>query len=88
MTLSAWLTARRGSCTRPIFLGTTSRRAVSIASTMRGSMADRLVEPSKSRPIVRPFGLAFTPDGTLFVTAFGAGENAKQGTLIKISGDF
>ncbi len=42
----------------------------------------------KIASIVRPFGLAFTPDGTLFVTAFGAGENAKQGTLIKISGDF
>ena len=42
----------------------------------------------KIASVVRPFGLAFTPDGTLFVTAFGAGENAKQGTLIKITGDF
>ncbi len=42
----------------------------------------------KIASVVRPFGIAFTPDGSLFVTAFGAGENTKQGTLIKITGDF
>ena len=42
----------------------------------------------KVASVVRPLGLVFTPDGSLFVTAFGAGENTKQGTLIKVTGDF
>ncbi len=37
--------------------------------------------------VTHPMTLAFTPDGTLYVTAFGSGVNKKQGTLIKITGD-
>jgi len=41
----------------------------------------------KIASIIRPVGLAFAPDGSLLVTAFGQGENAKQGTLVKITGE-
>ncbi len=41
----------------------------------------------KIASIVRPFSLAFAPDGSLFVTSLGEGENAKQGTLVKITGE-
>ena len=41
----------------------------------------------KVATVVRPFSLAFAPDGTLFVTAFGEGENTQQGSLIKITGN-
>jgi len=34
-----------------------------------------------------PTALAFTPEGTLYVTALGEGENTKQGVLLKITGD-
>ncbi len=37
--------------------------------------------------LIRPLGLAFTPDGTLYVTALGPGENDSQGTLVKITGN-
>jgi len=37
--------------------------------------------------ITRPMALAFTSDGTLWVTAFGSGMNTKQGQLLKITGD-
>jgi len=40
----------------------------------------------KIASVVRPVSLAFAPDGSLFVTAFGPGENTKQGTLLKITG--
>lgn len=40
----------------------------------------------KVAAIVRPMSLAFAPNGSLFVTAFGEGENEKQGALIKITG--
>ncbi len=50
---------------------------------VEGRQACRAV---KIAAIVRPFGLVFAPDGSLFVTAFGAGENAKRGMLVKISG--
>lgn len=41
----------------------------------------------KIASVVRPFGLVFAPNGSLFVTAFGAGENAKQGQLLEITGE-
>jgi len=41
----------------------------------------------KIASVVRPFSLAFAPDGSLFVTAFGEGENVQQGTLVKITGE-
>lgn len=41
----------------------------------------------KIAAVVRPFCLAFTPDGSLYATAFGNDENAKQGTLVKITGE-
>ncbi|NOZ40409.1 MAG: hypothetical protein GXP24_09305 [Planctomycetes bacterium] len=41
----------------------------------------------KIASIVRPFSLAFAPDGSLFVTALGEGDNTKQGTLVKITGE-
>lgn len=40
----------------------------------------------KIASLVRPYGLAFAPDGSLFVTTFGSGENEKQGTLVRIKG--
>jgi hypothetical protein len=40
----------------------------------------------KVASMVRPVCLAFAPDGSLFVTSFGPGENAKQGALHKIVG--
>jgi len=42
----------------------------------------------KIASIPRPTSLAFTSDGTLFVTALGADENAKQGIIVKITGEF
>ncbi|GAG33499.1 unnamed protein product, partial [marine sediment metagenome] len=42
----------------------------------------------KIASITHPLAMAFTPDGHLYVTAFGEGENAKQGSLLKITGDF
>lgn len=41
----------------------------------------------KIASLVRPMSLAFAPDGSLFATALGAGENTKQGTLVKITGE-
>ncbi len=41
----------------------------------------------KIASLVHPFGLAFAPDGTLYATSFGPGENEKQGTLTKITGE-
>ncbi len=38
--------------------------------------------------VVRPTALAFTPDGTLYVTALGPEKNKKQGVLVKITGKF
>lgn len=43
---------------------------------------------TKIASVVRPTALAFTPDGILYVTAHGPGENAKQGVLVKITGKF
>jgi len=41
------------------------------------------------RPSVqRPTSMAFTPDGTLYVTALGASDSKKQGVLVKITGKF
>ncbi|MCH2114842.1 MAG: hypothetical protein MK171_08035 [Pirellulales bacterium] len=37
--------------------------------------------------VTRPMALAFTSDGALYVTAFGTGENAKQGKLLRITGN-
>ncbi len=42
----------------------------------------------KIASVTRPTALAFAPDGTLYVTAFGAAENDKQGVLLKITGNF
>ena len=41
----------------------------------------------KIASIARPFGLAFAPNGSLFVTSFGTGVNEKQGELIRIRGN-
>lgn len=41
---------------------------------------------TKIASVVRPFAMAFAPDGSLFVTAFGTEPNTKQGSLIKITG--
>lgn len=41
----------------------------------------------KVASVVRPFGLVFAPNGSLFVTAFGEGENTKQGQLLEITGE-
>ncbi len=43
--------------------------------------------PVKIATVVRPYALAFAPDGTLFVTAFGPGENEQKGQLLKITGE-
>lgn len=40
----------------------------------------------KIAPVVRPFGLAFAPDGSLFVTSFGTVKEPADGKLIKITG--
>ncbi len=40
--------------------------------------------PVKIATVARPASLAFTPDGTLYVTAFGAGD-APTGALLKIT---
>jgi hypothetical protein len=40
----------------------------------------------KIAALVHPFGLAFDAQGALYVTTFGSGENAQQGTLVKITG--
>jgi len=40
----------------------------------------------KIASIVRPVSLAFAPNGSLFVTALGPGENTKQGSIVKITG--
>ena len=42
----------------------------------------------KIAALVRPYGMAFAPDGSLLVTAFGEGENDKRGSLTRITGDF
>ena len=42
----------------------------------------------KIASVVKPISLQFAPDGTLFVTALGAGVNDKQGMLIRVTGDF
>ncbi len=42
----------------------------------------------KVASVTRGVALAFAPDGALYVTALGDGENAKQGTVIKITGKF
>ncbi len=42
----------------------------------------------KIASIPRPTSLVFTPDGALFTTALGADENAKQGIVVKITGEF
>ncbi len=41
----------------------------------------------KIASVVRPVSLAFAPDGSLFVTALGAGENARHGMLVKVTGE-
>ena len=38
--------------------------------------------------VAHPMSLVFTPNGELYVTAFGTGENEQQGMLLKITGDF
>jgi len=43
---------------------------------------------AKIASVARGIALAFAPDGALYVTALGEGENAKQGTVIKITGTF
>ena len=42
----------------------------------------------KIASVTRGVALAFDPEGALYVTALGVGENEKQGTVIKITGDF
>ena len=42
----------------------------------------------KIASVARPTGMAFTPDGILYVTSFGTDEGEKQGSLIKITGKF
>ncbi len=42
----------------------------------------------KIASVAHGVSLAFSPDGALYVTALGEGENAKQGTVIKITGKF
>jgi len=42
----------------------------------------------KIASIQRPISMAFTPDGTLYVTALGASDSKKQGILVKITGEF
>lgn len=41
----------------------------------------------KIAALEHPFSLAFAPDGSLFVTAFGPGANQSQGKLVRIIGD-
>lgn len=38
--------------------------------------------------VSHPMDMAFSRDGSLYVTAFGPGENEKQGALLKITGSF
>lgn len=38
--------------------------------------------------VTRGVALAFAPDGSLYVTTLGEKENAKQGTVLKITGEF
>lgn len=45
------------------------------------------VRAVKIASVVRPWALAFAPDGTLYVTALGASETDKQGTVSRIRGD-
>ncbi len=49
-----------------------------------GQQACRAV---KIASISRPTALCFSPEGSLYVTALGADENAKQGVLVKITGN-
>jgi len=42
----------------------------------------------KIATIARPVAMVFTSEETLYVTSFGEGQNAKQGKLIKITGNF
>lgn len=44
--------------------------------------------PVRIAAVTRPAALAFAPDGSLYVAAFGEGENARQGLLVKITGEF
>ena len=41
----------------------------------------------KIASVVRPTALAFSPDGTLYVTSFGASDGENQGVLLKITGN-
>jgi hypothetical protein len=42
----------------------------------------------KIAEVVRPTSLLFAPDGALYVASWGKGNGAKQGTIVKISGEF
>lgn len=42
----------------------------------------------KIASVAHGVSLAFAPDGALYVTSLGEGENTKQGSLVKITGEF
>jgi len=52
---------------------------------VEGKQACRAV---KIASVAKPTALAFTPNGELYVTTFGPTVDDKQGTLVKITGEF
>lgn len=48
----------------------------------------QICRPLKIASVTGGVALAFAPDGALYVTALGTGENKKKGSVLKITGDF
>ena len=48
----------------------------------------QVCRPVKIATVTRGVALAFAPDGALYVTTLGEGENEKNGELLKVTGEF